>query len=284
MSESARDDGDATPLESGVPGVLHYPAAFERIIDLIRRGAVATARGEPLRRLAFPPVVSRRVIERAGYLSRFPHLIGFVHSYAGDPKRWARLEPLAASGDDWQADQRISDLVLPPAACYPVYATLAGRDLDAPALFAVEAACFRQEATSEPGRLRSFRMLELVAVATERYCLDWRERRLDRIAAWFAALSLDVTLEAADSSHGDASSKAELRVPVHGPLVQPVVSGSYHADRFGLAFDFMCADEVGRSACVALGLERIALALLSAHGPRPAAWPAPVLAALANED
>jgi seryl-tRNA synthetase len=275
--------GDATPLESGVPGVLHFPEAFERVIDQLRRGLTEVTRSEPLRKLAFAPVVSRRTIERAGYLSGFPHLLGSVHSYTGGQERWEQLEPLVVPGGDWHADQRISDLVLPPAACYPVYATLSGRDLDAPARFAVEAHCFRQEGTSEPGRLRSFRMLELVIAATAPYCVEWRQRWLDRIAGWLAAMSLDVSVETVENPV-DKALKYELNVPVHGPLHQPVASANYHADRFGSAFDFTCEDEVGHSACIALGLERIALALISAHGPRPAAWPASVSAALVAGD
>jgi seryl-tRNA synthetase len=254
------------------------------------------AGGEPFRRLAIAPVVARRTIERAGYLTSFPQLLGTVHSYTGDPKRWADLEPLVDSGGDWHAEQRMSDLVLLPAACYPVYATLAGRDLDGPARFAVEASCFRQEATSEPGRLRSFRMLELVHVATGQECLDWRGRWLDRVAEWLTSLSLDVAVESADEPffgrgprlYRDAPRakqlKYELRVPVHGPLVQPVASANYHEDHFGEAFDFTCRDLVGHTACIALGLERIVLALLSAHGPRPGRWPASVRAALGGGD
>src|SRR5262249_19149008 len=144
----------------------------------------ALAADEPLRRLAIPPVISRRTIERAGYVKTFPHLLGTVHSYAGDAKHWGTLSPLVDEGGEWHAEQTISDIVLLPAACYPVYQTLVDESLVGPRKFAVEGTCFRQEATSETGRLRSFRMVEIVTAATEEYCAEWRAHWLERSAAW----------------------------------------------------------------------------------------------------
>src|SRR5262249_51625351 len=127
-----------------------------------------------------------------------PQLLGTVHSYPGDSRAWAKLAPLVDEGGPWYADQEVSDVVLLPAACYPTYATLAGRSLEGPAKFAVEASCYRQEATSEVGRLRSFRMAELVTASTEEYCTAWRGRWLDRVGEWLTGMGLAVSVELAD--------------------------------------------------------------------------------------
>jgi seryl-tRNA synthetase len=280
-------------LATDVPGVLLYPEEFERIVAMLRAGIGTLAADEPFTRLAIPPVISRRTIERAGYVASFPQLLGTVHSYPGDAKHWSgKLAPLIEEGGDWHAEQRISDLVLLPAACYPVYATLAGRELAAPGKFHVEAHCFRQEATSETGRLRTFRMVELVTAADEEHCIAWRAHRLDRVAAWLDSMQLKVSVEEADDPFfGPAKKlyqaaqraqklKFELRVPVDGDLVQAVASANYHKDHFGEAFGFTCGGAPGQTACTAFGIERIALALINAHGPRTAGWPAPVVAAL----
>ena len=78
--------------------------------------------------------------------------------------------------------------------------------------------------------------------------------------------------------------KFELVVPI-GPHGTPtaVASCNCHLDHFGRAFGFETSDgQPGHSACVGFGLERIALALFTAHGFRPAAWPLAVRNVLAS--
>jgi hypothetical protein len=74
--------------------------------------------------------------------------------------------------------------------------------------------------------------------------------------------------------------KFELRVPVDGDLIQAVASANYHKDHFGEAFGFTAGGVVGQTACTAFGIERIALALINAHGPQTDRWPTALRAAL----
>ncbi|RLK54399.1 hypothetical protein [Actinokineospora cianjurensis] len=284
--------GAGLPLETGVPGVFLSPPGFERVIGLLRDGIAALAADEPFHRLVIPPVISRATIERAGYVAAFPNLLGTVHGYGGTPNGWARLKPLVEQGGEWHAQQQIGDLVLLPAACYPVYATLEGRALDEPAKVTVEASCFRQEATSEPGRMRSFRMLELVTVATDEHCLKWRAARLDQVEGWFTELGLAVSVEVADDPFFGPGRKVyqaaqrmqelkwELRVPVADGTVQAVASANYHKEHFGDTFGITAGGEPANTSCVAFGLERLAMALITRHGEDCTQWPADVLAAL----
>jgi len=288
------DIQDDRPVPTMAPGVYLYPGSFETIIGLLRTGITALAAGQPFRRLAIPPVISRRTIERAGYVKTFPQLLGTVHSYTGDAKTWGKLMPLVDDGGPWHSEQAISDLVLLPAACYPVYQTLLEQQLDGPRKFHVEANCFRQEATSETGRLRTFRMVELVTAGTEDYCLDYRDHWLKRVESWFTALGLDVTIEVADDPFFGPGKKLyqaaqrmqelkfELRVPVAENLVQAIASANFHKDHFGEAFDFTVDGAVGNTACMAFGMERVAFALTHRHGNDPERWPADVLAAIAG--
>jgi seryl-tRNA synthetase len=292
VAEVAEPVEDGLPLATAVPGVYLFGESFEAVVELLRRGIAGLAGGERFRRLRIPPVIARETIERAGYVTAFPQLLGTVHRYAGDSKAWARLAPLVGAGGEWYADQQIGDLVLLPAACYPVYATLAGTDLAEPARFAVEACCFRQEASSEPGRLRSFRMAEYVTAGPEEHCLQWRGRWLDRVGEWLSALGLPVQVDVADdpffgpgrklyqAAQRVQELKLELRVPVAADTVQAVASGNLHKDHFGEVFGFTSAGAVGHTSCMAFGLERLALALITAHGPQPDRWPAGVRSAL----
>jgi len=277
------DRGRPVPTEAA--GVYLFPQSFEDIVGALRVGIGRLAEPGRYRAMAIPPVISRAMIERAGYVSAFPQLLGTVHSYAGDARSWAKLSPLVAAGGDWHADQQVSDLVLLPATCYPVYAGLAGAELVDPVRFAVSGTCFRQEATSEPGRLRSFRMAEYVTAGPEAHCLAWRAEWLDTAGDWLTGLGLEVAVEVADdpffgparklyqAAQRSQELKLELKVAVDPDKVQAVASANYHKDHFGEGFDFRFAGALGHTACMAFGLERIALALITRHGERLAGWP-----------
>lgn len=292
ISMSGSTELDMLPMGTDCPGIYLFPEGFEQIIAALRTGIADLGAGQGYRWLAIPPVISRRMIERAGYVNAFPQLLGTVHSYAGDGRSWNRLAPLVADGGEWHADQQISDLVLLPATCYPVYASIADAELQAPVRFAVSGHCFRQEATSEAGRLRSFRMAEYVTAGTEQHCLQWRADWLERVEGWLSGLGLPVSIEVADdpffgpgrklyqAAQRAQELKLELKVPVSDDRVQAVASANYHKDHFGEGFGFSCAGQVGHTACMAFGLERIALALVHAHGDRLADWPAGVRALL----
>ena len=75
--------------------------------------------------LRFPPVVPRRHLESAGYLRSFPHLAGSVFSFSGEEAEAAEPDARASRHEDWNDLQSMTDLMLTPAACYPVYPWLA---------------------------------------------------------------------------------------------------------------------------------------------------------------
>jgi len=280
------------PITTDVAGVYLFPAGFERIIAALRAGIGRLGMADEYRALAIPPVISRRLIEQAGYVKAFPHLLGTVHSFTGDARQWAQLVPLAESGGAWHAEQAISDLVLLPAACYPAYATVAGADLREPVRWFVSGTCFRQEATAELGRFRSFRMVEYVTAGTEDHCTGWRAGWLDRVAQWLAELGLCPAVEVADdpffgpgrklfqAAQRNQELKLELKAELGPERVQAIASANYHKDHFGAGFGFTAGGEIGHTACMAFGLERIALALQHAHGPDLDGWPAAVRAGL----
>lgn len=281
-------DPAALPVATDTPGIYLFPAPFERIVAALRTGIELLRADHDYRTLAIPPVISRRLIEQAGYVKAFPHLLGSVHSFTGSARDWSQLVPLAEPGGDWHAAQQISDLVLLPAACYPAYATVAQSELSAPVYFAVSGTCFRQEATAEPGRLRSFRMVEYVTAGAEEHCLGWRSDWLDRATGWLSGLGLAVSVELADdpffgpgrklfqAAQRNQELKLELKVAVAPDRVQAVASANYHKDHFGENFQFTAAGAPGHTACMAFGLERIALALIHVHGTDLNSWPSPI--------
>jgi seryl-tRNA synthetase len=255
-------------LSTSVAGVYLTTHDFETVVHGIRCALSELADPQPPRSWRAPPVIARSLIEKVGYHESFPHLLGRIYTRS-------------------QADQMDeSDLVLLPAACYSAYPEFAGLRLAGPTSVSVEATCFRQEESAEPGRLRSFRMREFVWLGGAGEGRAWRDHQLAGARAWLAELGLEPSrVVASDPFFGSGSRlrqnlqidqelKIELAAPVAAGLNQALASGNYHKDQFGRLFAIRdSAGEVAHSACMAFGYERVALALFHRHGPDPRRWP-----------
>jgi seryl-tRNA synthetase len=272
-------------MPAAVPGLSAFGPKFEQLIDGLQGELSKQAAGEVPTRLGIQPVIPRSIVERAGYVEAFPHLLGTVHTYEGDDREWRRLAKEMEAGRDWSAEHRMSDVVVLPAVCYQVYPQLEGARLERPCLFDISGYCYRHERSHEPGRMRSFRMREFVRVGDAKRVREWREAWLERGREWLCSLGLDVSVEAAtDPFFGGAARlmqplqereqlKWELVTKVDGETRQAVASSNYHKDHFGSTFQIEAGGETAHSACAAFGLERIALAVLNAHGENPTDWP-----------
>src|SRR6202000_1090455 len=117
---------DALFHEMGAPGVYGRTALYEDIVE--RLAALITRHREPdTEVMRFPPVMSRRQLERSGYLKSFPNLLGCVCSLHGTETEIDTVVRCFDAGGDWTASLSPADLVLSPAACYPVYPIAASR-------------------------------------------------------------------------------------------------------------------------------------------------------------
>lgn len=282
------DELDAAGLlvAGQTPGVDGFSAAFERIVAALHADIGALRREHHGETLHFPPVLSRATLERSGYLEGFAHLAGTIHGFAGGDAAHVELVDALARGADWGRHQALSDTVLAPAVCYHVYPLLegllppGGREINA---FSY---CYRHEHTAEAGRLRAFRVEEFVRAGNRETCERWRDAWLARGTDYLRGLGLTVRCElATDPFFGGARRllaadqrqrrlKYELRIPLRDRWLA-VSSYNIHDDHFGRRFGICCDDgTTAETACVGFGLERIALGLLSEHGPQLHAWPA----------
>jgi seryl-tRNA synthetase len=283
-------------IESGVPGIYGHGAAFEDVrlrLDALLSGEAGARGAEPLR---FPPVLPRRLIEQTGYLGSFPHLAGTVYAFEGDEAEASAQAQRAASHEDWGEFQRMTDLVLVPAACYPVYPAVARRGpLPAGGVF-VDAGgswVFRHEPSQDPARRQMFHQHELVRIGEPAAVLDWRDEWAQRGLELLRGLGLAATLEVANdpffgrrgrmlaTSQRDQALKLELLIQIAGPEPTAVASFNQHREHFGATFGIELSDgDVAHTACLGFGHERIVLALLKTHGFEPARWPDEVRARL----
>src|SRR5713101_7120860 len=110
---------------TGVDGVRARTALFENVIEGLT-GFISRYRGPSTEVLRFPPVTNRAHIEKSGYLHSFPHLLGAVCCLHGGEGE-IRAAIAGAGTTEWVAATTPTDLVLTPAACYPLYPLVASR-------------------------------------------------------------------------------------------------------------------------------------------------------------
>jgi seryl-tRNA synthetase len=279
---------EALLVPSGIDGVYARTAVFEQAVDGLT-GLITRYREPNTEVLRFPPVMSRRQVEKSGYLKSFPHFLGCVSCLSGPEADIRAAVDRHEAGEDWTPGLSPADLVLSPAACYPVYPLVASRG-DVPAgglLFDVASDCFRREPSKNLDRLQSFRMREYVCIGSPEEISAFRQRWMKRAETFAAELGLSWRIDHANDpffgrggklmamSQLEQDLKFELLIPVHS-AEQPTacMSFNYHRDHFGATWNMRTqAGEVAHTGCVAFGIDRLALALFATHGLDLASWP-----------
>jgi seryl-tRNA synthetase len=276
-------------IETGAPGIYGRGAVFEDVRE--RFDALVASHAPEAERLRFPPVLPRRQLEDSGYLKSFPHLAGSIFSFAGDEAGAVELQARAERHEAWTGLEQ-TDLVLVPAACYPVYPAVAARGPLPPGGLTVDAGgayVFRSEPSGDPARMQMFHQRELVRIgepeAVERWRDDWRDRALDLLRRLGLRAEYDVASDPffgrsgrmLAASQRQQALKFEIQVPIAGPEPTAVASFNYHREHFAETHGIRLADGgVAHTACLGFGMERVVLALLREHGLDPGSWPAEV--------
>ncbi len=280
----------------GVDGVRGRRAVYVEVYE--RLDAFITRQRDPaVELLRFPPVMSRQQLERSGYLKSFPNLLGCVAALHGSEASIRAAADVHEQGGDWTRALAASDLVLAPAACYPLYPLAASRGPvpQSGLLFDVAAECFRHEPARTASRLQSFRMRELVCIASAAQALAFRDAWMPRASALAEQLGLPCTIEPATDpffgrvgqvmavSQRQQALKFELLIRLQGDAAPTAcMSFNYHLDHFGSVWEMSHqAGGVAHTACVAFGMDRLVLALFCVHGLEPRRWPPSLRKALA---
>jgi seryl-tRNA synthetase len=275
----------------GVDGVYARTRLYEEIVERLS-ALVSRYRNPAAEVLRFPPVMSRYQVEKSGYLKSFPNLLGCVCALHGSEAEILSAADTAENGGDWTATLAPADLVLSPAACYPVYPLAASRGpVPSGGLwFDVAGDCFRREPSTHLDRLQSFRMREYVRIGSAEQILEFRAGWIERAQQIADGLGLAYQVAPASDpffgrtgqvmaiSQLQQALKFELLIPVRS-AEQPTacMSFNYHLDHFGSIWDLRDASSaVAHTGCVAFGMDRLAVALFAAHGLDVPRWPAAI--------
>jgi seryl-tRNA synthetase len=284
---------------TGVHGLYARGRLFEHVRLKFDALVTRTAAPESPEPLCFPPVVPREQLETSGYLGSFPHLAGTVFAFEGDEKQAAEQHDIASRHEDWSGFQSMSEMVLTPAACYPLYPAIAARGPlpeGGLTLDTGDAYVFRREPSNDPARMQIFHMREIVRIADADTVVEWRIGWRERAEDLLRGLGLELELDIANdpffgrvgrllaAQQREQELKWELLAPVAGDSLTAIASSNYHQDHMGHTYGITTADGgPAHTGCMAFGEERVTLALFAAHGLDLNDWPGEVRARLELE-
>ncbi|GGT49834.1 amino acid--[acyl-carrier-protein] ligase 1 [Streptomyces kurssanovii] len=239
------------------PEAVRLRAALDRVFT---GWAAAAGAAEVL----YPPLIPVADLARFDYFTNFPHLV--LAATAVNTDAIADLpthpaEPATTLGGHQLAQ---AGLVLPSAACYNAYLSLAGSRLDEPVRFTTIAQCFRRETHYEGlRRLHGFTMREIIAVGDAETVKGHLTTHKDLVLGFAAHLGLDLTTEVATDPFFDANgSRAVMQrlFPTKEEFVADgglaIASVNYHRNFFGERAGITYAGEEAHTSCVAFGMER----------------------------
>lgn len=235
-------------IETGVDGLYGRSGQFEEIIAAFERLIDRVGGADGAEAMRFPPGMNRDFFEKSGYMKSFPQLAGTVHSFCGSELDHMSLLKCMEVGEEWTKGQEATDIVLTPAACYPLYPTVArrGKISAKGALYDLQSYCFRHEPSKDPARQQLFRMREYVCMGTQDHVTEFRQLWMDRGVEMMQSVGLDVTIDIANdpffgragkmmvNNQRDQNLKFELLIPITSAANPTAcMSFNYHQDSFG---------------------------------------------------
>ena len=278
-------DGVLVPM--GVEGLYGKGRAFVDVFGQLDRYLTDAGADQAAELYRFPPLIPRATLVQTDYLRSFPDLVGSIHSFSGGDAEHADLLGLVEQGGDWAAALTSTEVVLLPAACYPLYPMVSGALPEGGRVFDVLGTCFRHEPSTDPARMQIFHQREYVHIGSPDSALAFRDMWLERAIELMQGLGLEAeSVVANDPFFGRAGRmlaanqravalKFEVVATVaNAESPTAIASCNYHQGHLTTAFGVTDHDTgPAHSACVGFGMERITLALFAAHGTDTSRWP-----------
>ena len=141
-------------IPMGVPGLYGHNGLFEEIIERFERSV--TAHGAHLNSevMRFPAIMNRKHYLKTTHIETFPDLMGSVHSFMGNERDHVQLLQKRADDQDWTIDLAPTNVMMTPAACYPLYPTATGILPEGGRTVDLRSYVFRHEPSDDPARMQ----------------------------------------------------------------------------------------------------------------------------------
>ena len=274
-------------IPSGVKGVYGRSGTFEKVVDHFE-GAVTRAGAHfNAEVMLFPPILNREHYTCTDHIHNFPDLMGSVHSFRKGEGDQAEMIRKLEAGEDWTRDLEPTQVMMIPAACYPLYPAATGTLPAAGRTVDLKSFVFRHEPSDDPARMQIFRQREYVRLGTPAQALEHRDFWLECGKQLLESAGLKVKVVVANdpffgrggrlrkATQREQDLKHEIIVPICSEEEPTAIAScNYHLDSFGAKFNIRTSDgQTAHTACIGFGLERITLALFKTHGLEIKAWP-----------
>ena len=233
----------------------------------------------------FPPFLPAVELDKVDYFRSFPHLATFpvtLDSEESNLRHFQQGTPVGPDGALALAKTTPVRDVLTPAACYHFYVAFQGERLSRSRFVTTRAACFRREVRYAPlERQWSFSMREIVCLGTAQEVRHFLDGARQTVTHFVERIGLPVDWKQASDPFFNPGRSGKHLMQQLDPVKTEMVleddlaigSVNFHHNTFGEAFDIQRDGEPVFSGCVAFGLERWILAILSRFGCSPADWP-----------
>ena len=178
MSNNFRDEliDAGLLLPSGADGVYGRGGDFEPVIEHFERFVTERGRDEEAELMRFPPVIPRAHYERTDHIRSFPDLLGSVSTFTGNERDHLKLLAKVEQGESWNEHLAPADLMLIPAACYPLYPLCTGTLPEGGRRVDLRTFVFRREPSLDPARMQCFRQREYVRVGPPEEAMTYRNK------------------------------------------------------------------------------------------------------------
>jgi len=232
----------------------------------------------------YPPLVSVEQLHKLEYFKSFPHQVILPIALSPDDENLNAFadDPVSSEGELQLTQTSPVHHCLAPAACFPVYMSMAGQTLPATSFVTLRSLCFRKEETLTPlERQATFSMREVVCVGVQSDVQQFLEQFKQIVEGFFQRWSMPVTLERATDPFFNAPTNRKYIMQKVAPLKHEMVydghlaigSINFHQNSFGETFDISCQGSPVYSGCVAFGIDRWLFAFLDSFGTDSDSWP-----------
>ena len=247
----------------------------------------------------FPALIDADTLHKCGYFDSHPNAVTFIGNMLEDFDAIEEFRVANSCSEGAllppQEHVHVGGMCMNPAACFPCYPTLKGREMDQGECYSWLGRVFRYESRNISGLelLYEFNVRELVYVGSEAFTQTSRKKSLKIIEELIQFFDLDAVVQTATDPFFATVSAArkfwQQAQEVKNEILMPVAqkdgsqkllacgSINLHGNFFGNRFEIVCRDgEPANTGCVGIGIERWVLACFSQHGLDPDRWPAGV--------